>query len=246
MSGEYDKILTLTQDQQIELAQHFREELHKELVIGQTRFMCRYGTLSDGHDSGITEAQRYYSAKRCAWQLSNEMMRTRSKAKEAQADLLDAKEELAAAVKESQTLRAQSKIELTTQRIGEMLVGLEDSLRQLDEYHRVIKELQPMVRAKYPEGIEQAELDNWTAVAEYKALKRQMGSHEQMTYIPLPPEAKARIGIENGAPDMTAWYLIQHKDEVKEKYNGNWLSFLESKLGLGENGGKRLLDQVRK
>ena len=39
----YDKLLELTDSDTIQLAGEFRNSIGKELVLGQTRFMCRYG-----------------------------------------------------------------------------------------------------------------------------------------------------------------------------------------------------------
>lgn len=245
--SEFDKVLNLTKDQLIDLSLSFKNDLHKELCLGQTRFVCRYGTLSDGHDTGITDAQRYYSAKKQAWFISNEIIRIKAQAKIAQAELLEAEQELKLADTRIKELKAEAKVELAKQKITNCLVSVEDSLRQLDEYHQVIKELQESVRDKYPKGIEQAELDNWKSVAEYKSFQKQIGSKEVLTHLPLPAEEKAKIGVENNCPELTGWYLIQNKETIKNKYNGNWMKFLEEKfnVNLGVTDGKNVLGHIR-
>src|SRR5882672_8198100 len=96
----YSKILELSSDSKIELAQSFKDKLHTHLVLGQTRHVCRYGTLSDGHEK-ITPSQRYYQSIKEMYYLSSNMRNQKAMAMVAQADLMDAEAELSNSVSPS-------------------------------------------------------------------------------------------------------------------------------------------------
>ena len=202
---EYQKVLELAASEQVELASSFKSLLHKELVLGQTRYVCRYGTLSDGHER-ITDAQRYYGAIKEMYSLSGNIRLCKANAILAQADLLDAKEDENKATKESDKLRAQGKALHAQEKLLSALVTIEDQLRQIDEYDRVRKELMPIVTKQYPLGIEQAEPDNWKAVYEYRMFKEQTPgmARERTDNIPLDPVSKAKLGYEHGRMDSIA------------------------------------------
>jgi hypothetical protein len=209
---EFDKLIELTSDERVELGTSFKELLHKELCLGMTRYVCRYGTLSDGHEK-LTDAQRYYQAIREMYNRAHEVQSQKAAAMEAQADLLDAEEDLARAINTPAKLRAEAAIMRAHGRLVTSLVTVEDILRQLDEFNKVRLELKKSVQAQYPEGIEQAEEDNWKAVMKYRHLKRSLGYGPELTHVPLAPEVKAQLGFELGRPELTAWLAIQ--DEKK-------------------------------
>ncbi len=234
--GNFEKILEITSDTKVSLSNEIKETLNKELALGMTRFVCRWGTLSDGFDK-LTESQRYYQAIREAYQRANELKRLQANAKMAQADLIDAQSAEALATGESERLRAVAKRELAELSLFELLVSAEDTLRQLDEFNKIRLELQDRVRSDYPLGIEQAELDNWRTVTEYKAAQKQLGiSVGPLTHMPLPPDVKAQIGFENNAQELSLWHIIANKERIKIEFDGDVSKFLESSLNLKIEG----------
>lgn len=209
MRDIYSKLLELTSDNTVQLASSFKELLGKELVLGQTRHMCRYGTLSDGHEK-ITEAQRYYQALREMHNLAANMRSVRAQAMVAQADVLEWEQKLKDAYTAPDKLRFEGKLLLAKEQLLFLLTTVEDQTRMLDEYNKVRLELGPAVRAKYPEGIEQAEADNWKAVFEYRALKGD--GHVQN--IPLSPMDKAKLGVQYGNAEAMIPLVMTNRDKL--------------------------------
>lgn len=191
--------------------------LHKWLTLGQTKYVCEFGTLSDGHEK-ITPSQRYAQAIKEQYNLCQSMAGQKALAMDAQADLLDAEEALYKAVSVQDKLRARAKKLNAQTRLSGALVTVEDQLRMLEVYVKVRQELGPMVEAQYPEGIEQAEPDNWTAVAEYRSAKEKTPGlpREIMSNLPLNPRLKAALGIALGRPDMVAPLMISDKQEIAQ------------------------------
>jgi hypothetical protein len=176
-----------------------------------TKYVCRYGTLSDGHDK-ITESQIYYQAIREAYQRAQTMRDYKCVALESQADQMDALNLLEQSVNKSDKLRAEAKLIRATASLQNSLVQAEDCKRQMDEFLLVVSELQESIRAKYPNGIEQAEPDNWKAVAEYKAAMQEItGISQHLNHLPMPQKIKASLGIDLGKPEMVAWYATEKK-----------------------------------
>jgi hypothetical protein len=223
--SDYDKLLQLTSDDTVELATGFKELLHKKLVLGQTRHVCKHGTLSEGHEK-ITDSQRYYQAIKEMYYLGNNIRMQKAAAMIAQADLLEATTELKEAKTTAQELRAEAKIMIAQNSLTTALVTVEDQMRMLDEYNRIRKELGPAVDAKYPEGIEQAEQDNWTAVAEYRRLK----GEQRMDNIPLSPEHKAKLGLDWKRGDMLAAAAVRNKEDICKLANGDANKYFLEKL----------------
>lgn len=215
---EFERVLELSADSRVELSKGFKDLLHKELCLGMTRYVCRYGTLGEGHEK-ILDSQRYYQAIKEAYSLSLNMPIFKAQAMEAQADILDAQEELATATKESAKLRLQAKIDLAQGRLLGALVTAEDQIRQLDEFTKVINELQDSVRAKYPLGIEQAEQDHWETIARYRIEKEHKKQFGQVSLdnIPLNPEYKAYLGLANNRKDMAVAFALQVEDKTKSE-----------------------------
>lgn len=210
---EYEKLLKLTEDSTVELATSFKDLLHKKLALGQTRYVCRYGTLSDGHEK-ITDAQRYFQAIKEMYYLGNNIRSMKAQAMLAHADLMDAQKKLKWAWTRAAKLRAEANIIQAQDRMVSALVTVEDQMRMLDEYNQIRQELEPIVEHQYPEGIEQAEPDNWKAVARYRLMKNSRG--ERLDNIPLPPEEKARIGIENGRFDAAAPLRVVNPERAEK------------------------------
>lgn len=207
---DFDKILALTKDERVELGSSIKELMHKELCLGMTRYVCRYGSLGAGHEI-LTDAQRYYQANKEIWVRSGAMKELEALAMDAQADLIEAKEKKPETPAEK--LRIDAKIIRAQTALVNALVNAEDTLRQMDEFNRVRLELKDKVRAQYPEGIEQAEPDHWKAVARYRTLK---GTPEMMSNIPMPIEEFARLGMEYRRPDMIAPLIIEDERKAKE------------------------------
>jgi hypothetical protein len=220
-----DKILSLANSESVRLGESFKELLNKELCLGMTRYVCRFGTLSDGHEK-ITNAQRYYQAIREMWNYANSIAETKCVALEAQADLLDAKEMSVAAETESQSLRALVAVTRAERKLTSALVMIEDQMRCLDEFNKVRLELKDEIQTKYPNGIEQSEHDNWVAVAEYRAKNRSISHNQNLTHVPLDPITKAEIGLQLDAPEMTAWLSGLEKDAIQQLSGGNLSKFI--------------------
>lgn len=188
---DFNKILKLVDDERVSFGLNIPKNLlHKKLILGQSRYLCRYGTLSDGHEK-ITDAQKLYQAYRESYALACNISNQKVIALRAQADLIDATEKQNSAIKNSDKLRADADYMDANNRLISASITIEDQLRMLDEYCKIIKELEPSVDAKYPEGIEQAEFDNWMAVFHYRMFK----GDGKCDNIPLPPEVKHNLGL---------------------------------------------------
>lgn len=206
----------IIEDPLVKMGLDFSSKLHHTLVLGQTRYMCRYGTLSDGHEK-VTDAQRYYQSVREMYGLSQTIKSFRLSLMNQKANLLDAEELLKAAKKESDVLRAKAKFLEAHDAIQETEIQLRDKLRQLDEYNKVYQELHPIISVKYPNGIEEAEPDNWQAVYEYRMMKQFPGAAPEITSnIPLDPVSKAKLGLQYNRPDSVAPLLTAFKNEYDE------------------------------
>lgn len=211
---EYEKILEIAESGNVELALSFKEEINKKLALGMTRYVCRYGTLSDGHEK-LTDAQKYFQAIKEMWSLGTSMSFQKVSAMKAQADLLDAEDSLKESKKESDILRAKARILEAKNALTVSLVNIQDLERQLDEFNKVRLELAPVVEAMYPEGIEQAEEDSWKAVFEYRAMK---GDHKVQN-IPLRTEIKAELGLNTGNIEAIAPLAFSNKESFVTKMN---------------------------
>lgn len=213
--NEYDKLLKLTDDSKVELASGFKDLLHTHLVLGQTRYMCRYGTLSEGHEK-ITPSQRYYAAIKESYIIAGHIRAQRASAMLAQADLLDAQEGLECSKKASDKLRYEAKCLQAKERLLGALTTVEDQMRMLDEYNRIRLELAPEVETKYPKGIEQAEEDNWKALVHYRNGLSVVSGPQSMQNIPLEPTVKAKLGFEINRPDMLSQLLVSDNAALQQ------------------------------
>lgn len=229
-----EKIKQIAQSDTVKTGINFRELINKELMLGQSKYVCRYGTLSDGHDK-ITDAQRYYQAIKEMYGIANEMNLALARAMEVQADLIDAEADVSSDYSKSSSshdLRVKAKILKAQTSLENLYITLQDQSRMLDEYNKVRLELQDKVRTQYPQGIEQAEPDNWKAVGEYWAFKKQVGANSNpLTHLPLDPKTKAQLGVDTNMPELVAWYLAQNRQEIASKFGGNVKAFIEQKLG---------------
>lgn len=209
---EITKIDELTQSELVKTAEEFRIRLHKDLCLGQTRYVCRYGTLSDGHEK-LTPAQRYYQAIREMYHLAQSIKNNQLDARLAEADLIEAQEKMLEHLSAAEKIRTQVAIDRAQLKLQNSLTHAEDLMRQLDEFNNVRLELKTEVEAKYPNGIEQAEPDNWAAVARYRYLK---GNVDRMDNIPMSPEKKAELGFEYKRQDMIAPLIVGNEPKARE------------------------------
>ena len=210
----FEKILELADNEKVKLAQSFKDEINKRLHLGMSAYVCKYGTLSDGHDK-ITDAQRYFQSYKEMYNYSNSIENNKVIAMAAQADLVDAEDELSSALKASDKLRAESKILKAKIILTNALVTIEDLTRQLNAFDEVRLELMDKIETLYPNGIEQAEEDSFTAVAKYKMLRKRFGYTESLHHLPLKKELKAKLGLENNAPEMAAWMSISEPEKFE-------------------------------
>ena len=202
MEKEFDQITKITSDGIVTAGEALKELINKELCLGMTRYVCRNGTLSDGHEC-LTDADRYYQAIRECYHISMSIKSQKAVALEAQADLLDAQDMQTGG--RAAELRKEAAIMKAKDRLVGALVSSEDLLRQLDEFNKVRLELQEKVRAQYPEGIEQSQPDRFIAMAKYRHFKRSVGYPENLTHVPLDKNVKAKLGIEIGNGELQAW-----------------------------------------
>lgn len=235
-----EEVLKLTDSEHVELADSFKKLLHTELVFGMTKYVCRNGTLSDGHER-ITEAQIYYQALREAYNRAETMRDLKCAALEAHADHLDAVQLMDQAVTQQEKLRSEAKLIRATASIQRALVQAEDCKRQLDEFLSVVNELQDKVRLKYPGGIEQAEPDNWKAVAEYRASMQEItGVSQHLSHLPLPMKEKAELGLMLGKAELVNWYATEKK--LKDRSPDG----IRASLHMEKKPNEKLLDDTNK
>lgn len=216
--SDYERLLTLADSDEVTKGAELpKVKLHKWLVLGQTDWVCRYGTLSDGHEK-ITDAQRYPQAIKELYYLSLNIKGQKAVAKRAQAKLMRAEARLAMASDTADILECEADKEEAEAQLASALVTVEDQMRMVRSYHKVIAELGPKVEAQYPEGMEQAERDNWTAVYRYRMeMEKTPGfARQQTNNIPLPPEEKAKLGIQYGRMDSIAPLIVADERKAVE------------------------------
>jgi len=213
---DFEKLFAVTSDARIELGDEIRNLLNTELCLGMTRWVCRHGTLGEGFEK-LTDSQKYYQAIREVYTRAVELKRTKAMAKKSYAEYLESQVELGLATDEITKLKAESKVELAEIQAFDLLVHAEDTLRQLDEFNKVRLELQDKVRAQYPEGIEQAEHDNWSAVMKYRIVKAMNPGNgpQDFASVPLPLKDKFVIGNEIQRSDLTAPLAISEEKAHK-------------------------------
>lgn len=211
----YDKLLELTDSDTIQLAVDFRKSIGKELVLGQTRFMCRYGTLSAGHEK-LTQSQQYWQSIKEMHTLASNMRMMRAQAMINQAKIIRAQRKLDAATDQADKLEAEGELALAQENLFGNLTTVEDQTRMLDEYNKIRLELKPIVEAQYPEGIEQAERDNWEAVIKHRINQRRAGFPERLTHVPMDKETAARIGLDTNSPDLYSWMDVSEPKKMME------------------------------
>ncbi len=224
--NEYDKIISLSDSEQVQLGASFKELLNTWLHLGMSRYVCRNGTLSEGHEK-LTDAQIYAQSIREMYSLSTSIKQQRCQAMEAKADLMDYEEELAAATKPSAKLRLEAKVLSSQQRLVGALVMIEDQLRQMDEFNKVRQELEQAVTSKY-NSIEDAEPSNWEAVLKYRVVKNRMNDKSAVCHVPIPMEQKAALAIKFDAPEAAIWLSSVKDEEINKKFGGDIRKYLQA------------------
>lgn len=214
---EYETILAETNQPVVKEAINLSQEMNRWLFLGQTKHVCRYGTLSEGHEK-ITPAQKYAQATKELYYLGLAVNQKKVDAKKALADLKESEAKLAGDLTDWERLRAEAELEEAQCKIISCNIAIQDQMRMVDEFNQVRLELKPQVESQYPEGLEQAEFDNWKAVAEHRLNQNRSSP---MNNIPLPSETKAMIGQEYGRPDMKAALFIEDRktfESLEDQY----------------------------
>lgn len=196
-------------DQSLEIAKGFKEKIGKDFVLGQTRYMCRWGTLSDGH--GHLGIFRYPQALKEAYSIAQGIISNKAEMMKAEADLLDAESAKRKAWTKSSKLRAEANLMMAKNRIVSLKVTLGEQATMLDEYLSVAAELKPEWESRFPGGIEQAEAEHWETYGKYLLEKRKHGYAQDVTHLPLDPIAKAKLGLKYSAPELKLF--LKHEDE---------------------------------
>lgn len=190
------------------------EEVNKKLVLGQTKYMCKHGTLSDGHDY-YSNAQRYFQAIREAYRVSTNIHESYCAAMEAQANRIDAQEAWNVAKTPQECLRAEAKFKRAEAQLKELTLNVQNRIKMLEAYQEVIHELGPEMDERYPEGIEQAQEDLWSDLFVGKMLK---DPKARIDNIPLDPVTKAKLGLKWNRWDSAAQLVVQklERGEIKD------------------------------
>jgi len=183
----------------LELRKEIKELLNKELCLGMTRYVCRYGTLGDGFEK-FTDSQKYYQSLKEIYSRSCELVRLNANAKKAQATYIRAKERLEKAEGLADKIEAQADMDLADLTIFEQLTSAEDLKRQLDEFNKIRLELKDKVQAEFPEGIEQAEQSNWEKVAQYRSIRSAHNLKAEFQSLPFSAEKKFQLGLSIANP----------------------------------------------
>lgn len=202
--SDFTHLIELTGSKDGGLLEEFRTLLGKEFTLGMSRYVCRYGTLSESFEK-LTDSQKFYQATKEAYVRVCEMKRMHSRAKKSYADFLDAKVALEKATTESERLRAEANLEDAELSAYELLMSAKDTERQLDEFLKIRSELANKVRTKYPEGLEQAEPDDWRRVGEYRILRQSVTkSDTDARSVPLSQESKQDLALIFNRKDLLA------------------------------------------
>lgn len=216
--SHFSKILELSRDgETVKLANKFKKQTRTHLKLGMSDWVIKYGSLSDGH-LNLTDAQRYYGAINHQWTIYQEIGGNEVRAIKAQADLIDAKKRLKFWRhwwRKSYRLRTEALILQCERSISNILLMIEDQRRQWNAFNEVREELKDKVETRYPLGYEQAEEDNWIAVAEFKHMAEKTTKKENMRNVPLPPLLKAKLGYKYARYDMIAPLYVSDREGYK-------------------------------
>jgi hypothetical protein len=219
---DIEQLNKLIEDDKVKYGINLPKDLGKKFVLGHTKYAVRYGILSDGHEK-ITDAQRYFQANKEMYVRACSIVQHRANAMQYQADYLDAIE--MPENTESERLRKEAKLLVSKNAVTRSLVEVQGLMSELEELDSVRRELEPIVMTRYPEGIEQAELDNWVAIAKYRQIK----GEKRRDNLILPPEVKAELGIYMNNPEMFAPLMVNKEEEIRSLPSGSINEFLQNK-----------------
>ncbi len=239
----FKNILSLSNDENVQKGLSFKDTIGKKFQLGMSNYVIRNGCLGEGFEK-LTPAQKYFQAHKESYMISTNIKMQMANAMMAKADLMDAEFEFKQA-DPSLKLRAEAKIIIADSKLETAEITIKDQLRMLGEFNRMIQELEPVVEAQYPEGIEQAEPDSWNEIAKYRAFRHINGMREVFNNLPIPIEQKAKLGLELQIPEMVAAFVCENEPVIKTRYNGNAEKFLEDQLSKGVNYGKDVLLKLR-
>jgi len=190
MSSDYDEILAIAGDDLVGLSQKFEDEWGKKLRIGHTDWVIEHDMLGEGHQKLIAP-DRYFSGVRELWVRAKGMGDKEAQAMEAQADLLDGQEELKIAKKASDKLRAKAKIKRAECSLKSTLFSIKDTQKEMKCLYRLIRELEPEVKAKYDLDIDRAQPDIWKAKMRYH-----LHTGGRINNIPLPDKERVQLATK--------------------------------------------------
>jgi hypothetical protein len=170
-----------------------------------SKWVCRHGTLGEGHENGFDVGLVYPQALREIYNRLFEVSRHVANVKKSKAKLIRAQRALQGATNEADKLDAEANLELANLEMMSAYDCAVDLKAQLDEFQAVANELQDEFRKKYPEGLEQAQPIVWKKVLHYRLM-----TNIDPKPIPLPQEQKANIGAESGRMDLIAAYAVSN------------------------------------
>lgn len=208
--SELQKTKELLSDHKIDESLNLRDLLNKEFCLGMTRYVCRFGTLGEGHEQ-VTDAQRYYQSIKEVYTRAVTLVQMRASLLDLEAELLEVEEMPEG--KKSQVLRKEAARMRAELKLKTTKIEIEDTFRQLDEFDKVRRELAPKVKQKYPHGIEQAEADNWKAIARLRQLK---DPKSNLSNIPLSDQDRWDLADEIGRMDLKAIKLVREPESMKK------------------------------
>lgn len=224
----FNSIVSLSESENVKRGLGYSDLIGERFFLGQSRYACRWGTLSDGHEK-ITNSQRYKQALKEAHGLAKNIKLNKVQAMKAEADRLEAVEKLRVLPENAspaQLLRANAEIEEATEKLNSALDTIKDQMRMLDEYEKIRQELEPEFLAKY-KNAEESEADDWKATAEYRIKMGRPNRDLFPHYIPLDPFTKAELGVETNSKDLTAWLEVSEKKAIQDIAGGDLVKALE-------------------
>lgn len=199
MQESIQALIKLDKDERVKEGQELRSLLRKDFTLGMTRYVCRNGTLGEGHEC-LTLAEKYAQSCREYYTRAFEASTQSAQAKKFYASYLKAKDKYEQAYETggaAARLEAEAEMELAQLSLMRAEDNAKDLMDQLDEFRKVMHELRPKFREMYPEGVEQAEPDNWQNRLSYR-----MSVGKEVQSIPLPEKEK-REYLENLKTNVT-------------------------------------------
>jgi len=179
----------------------------------------------DGHDR-FTPAHTYFSCIRELYVRRYSIMDRECVAMEAQANLMDGRDDLEKAERDSDRLRAKAKIRRAESILSGSLIAIRDLKKEMSKLHEIMLRHEPLVEKLYGCDIERAQEDIYKSIYTAKLI-----SGEPIRGIPLPSDQKALLGAQYDRPEAGVQWLVE-RQFIKEK----GLSIGPDKLKLGDVG----------